>query len=156
MGGDGTDTLTINSTADTVAAAPTVVGVENVVFNISSANLAEADVTLTNIKTGSIAINQLTAGSVTTANVTNAGGVTLEFGGLITGAATIAQVAATDLVVNPGTAGTVNITGGTTGSATVTSTAATFVDADVAVGATGTVTITGAQVWPRLMLTVRL
>ncbi|MDP4064446.1 hypothetical protein IMCC1923_13080 [Rhodobacteraceae bacterium IMCC1923] len=145
IGGGGDDTLTINSAVDTIAAAATVVGVENVVFNISSANLAEADVTLTNIKTGSIAINQLTAGSAATANITNAGGVTLEFGGLITGAATIAQVAATDLVVNPGTAGTVNITGGTTGSATVTSTAATFVDADVAVGATGTVTITGGS-----------
>jgi hypothetical protein len=141
VGGGGTDTLTIDSTAANVSAAATVVGIENIVFNITSSDLAEAAATLTNVKTGSVTINQLQNGAAATSAITDAGSISLTFGGKVTGAATIGQIAATDLVVAAGTAGTVNITGGTTGTATVTG-GATLVDADVAVS-TGTASVTG-------------
>jgi len=145
IGGDGTDSVTINSTAATVSAAATIVGVENITYNITSADLAIAAVTLTNVDTGTVTVNQLANGANTGASITDAGDINLVFGGKITGTATVGQIAASNLTIDAGTAGTVNVTGGTTGSATVTGTAATFVDADVAVGATGSVTITGGS-----------
>jgi hypothetical protein len=145
VGGDGTDTLTINSTAATVAAAPTVVGFETITYNITSSDLAQAAVTLTNVSSGTVTVNQLANGAVNTAAITNAGDITLSFGGKITGEATIGQVAASTLNVNVGTADDITITGGTSGSATVTGTAATFVEADVTMTTTGSATVVGGS-----------
>ena len=145
VGGLGTDTLTVNSAAATVAAAATVTGFETITYNVTSGNLAEAAVTLTNVTGGNVTVNQLANGAAATTAITDAADITLTFGGGITGAATVGQVAASTLVIDAGTAGTVGVTGGTTGSATVTGSAATFVDADVVVTTTGSVTITGGS-----------
>ena len=145
VGGAGDDTLTIDSTAATISAAPTVVGFETITYNITSSDLAQAAVTLTNVTSGDVTVNQLANGAATTASITDAGDITLTFGGRITGEATIGQIAASSLNVNVGTADDITITGGTTGTATVTGTAATFVEADVTMAATGTATVVGGS-----------
>jgi hypothetical protein len=138
VGGDGTDTLTVTSTA-AITATPTVVGVENTTFNISTATLVAADVALTNISLGTVTVNQLQAGAAATSTVTGAGNVTLAFGTGITGFTYIGQTAATNLVVNAGSATVVD---GSGSDATITN-STTFGTAGTGSATTGSLTING-------------
>ena len=118
------DTLTIasnNKTAD--GSTATVVGIENVIFNIASDDLGAIAIALDDISAASITINQLQAGASGAAGVTNAtNDSTVTFGTGVTGATTVTQVAKSDVIVNAGLSTSVDqhSTGtATTGSITI-------------------------------------
>jgi Ca2+-binding RTX toxin-like protein len=138
------DTLLVTVTAGTGTVAPvaaTVVGIENVSYAFTSFLTPTLD--LAHIRAGTVTITQSQTAGATSANVTNAGGVTVVAGSGITGTLTVTQSAGSDLTVNGGNAGTIDVTGGTTGDLTVSGGSASAVtDADAT---TGSVTVSGAS-----------
>lgn len=122
LGGSGNDTLTIEAAAGNAAAA-TVAGVENVVFNAKSfTNLAfNAENVVGNNTT--ITFNNTQTAGATGGTVNNVGsGATVVAGSQMTGTFTVDLTdTATGVTVNGGNAGTVNVTEAGQGGVTVVS-----------------------------------
>ena len=157
--GDG-DTMTIAATDD-ISAAPTVVGIENIVFNVTSFTTTgadgEFDLAATGISGGTITINSLQTGTtVDSAAVTSAGNVTVVAGTAITDTLTVSMVADASTVVNAGGAATVVIDATGTTAAEIAAQTITFVSAGnvnltvtdantVAISGTGNVTLNASS-----------
>ena len=141
------DTLTIASTTGANAAAATVIGIENVIFNVTSSDLSAASAALGSISAANITLNQLQAGATATAGVTAlTNGSTINFGTGITGATTVTQAVDSSVTVNAGSSSDVTVSTVGAGSATGTTTVnggATMTDASVTMATTGTATIVG-------------
>ena len=117
-----TDADVLNFTAAagvTTTNAATVIGVEALNFNFNS--FAAPTVTGTNIKNGTITVNQIQVGAAGDATVSGVNNVTVKGGTGITGTLALNTVTADSaVVVNAGDAATVTVTAVANGSTTVT------------------------------------
>jgi hypothetical protein len=113
------DTLTVALTAASTQ-QPTISGVENVIYNVTS--FAAADIDVDNIRGGVITVNQLQAGGSGVATVDDvAAGTTVTAGSGITGTLTV-NSAAGGVTVNGGSATRVDLTTANVGTTGGTST----------------------------------
>lgn len=120
------DTLTVSLTAATTN-IPTVVGVENVVFNVTS--FAKADIDVDNIRGATITVNQLQVAGSTDADLNNVGSATVKAGTGITGTFDVVAAATAAVIIDGGSATRVTHSGTTTGSVNITANSATTIDA---------------------------
>jgi Ca2+-binding RTX toxin-like protein len=131
--GDG-DTLTVTATDD-VTATPTVVGIENVVFNVAAFSTAAGtgtvfDLNAEGIANGTVTVNVAQVGStVVSSIVSNAGNVTVA-GGNDVATLTVNMVAGAATVVNSGEAATVVVDADATTAAELAAQTITVVAAD--------------------------
>ena len=113
------DTLTVALTAASTQ-VPTISGIENVVYNVTS--FAAASVSVNNIRGGEITVNQLQAGGSGAATVNNvAAGTTVTAGTGITGTLTV-DSAGGGATVNTGSATRADLTDANVGTTGGTST----------------------------------
>ena len=133
------DTLTVAANAS-ITATPTVAGIEAINFNMTT--FAEPSVAIDNITGGTVTVSQAQAGGSTNATVTGAGGTTVAAGTGVSGTLTVTQTAATSLDIDGGAAATVTHTNATTGSVNIVGGASTTSASGVAT--TGSVSISGA------------
>jgi acyl-CoA synthetase (AMP-forming)/AMP-acid ligase II len=89
-----------SATADLTAAKATVVGIEAINFNFTT--FAEAKVDLTNVRSGTVTVNQSQVAGSANATFNNIGGATAKAGTGITGTVTASFVAGSTAAIDAG------------------------------------------------------
>lgn len=137
------DTLTVTVTPGTAVVAPVaamVIGVESTTYAFTSFGTPTVDVA--HLRAGTVTVTQSQLAGATSANLNNAGGVTVVAGSGVVGTLTVTQAAGASLTVNGGGAAGIDVSGGTTGNLIINGGNATAVtNADAT---TGTVSVSGA------------